>query len=432
MQALKKPVQLRLSFEEPEQHYTLLHEKPFGTVILWQPTQPPGKRWQKLRGDGDAIAAFLNTLERDHDTYLSVNEFKNWRRIKLLQSLRANFVDIDLKAGQDPSIALNLALDELANQCLPAPSFAVYSGRGVHLYWILHPTPAQALPVWQRIEDTLVDALTAIGADTRARDCTRVLRLVGTLNTKNGAQVVGETITGYRWSLHELADEVLGPRKPKKGQIRDLAAARARQGKSATQAIRGSIYERWHKVYQDLLTLGRHYGTIPEGHRDIWLFLSAVALSWFARAEALEHEIEHLARSHTTLKASEVNYIVKTIVARAEKAARGEKVEWNGQIVDPRYRFRRATLYRWIQPLIPNELLPNLHAIVPDDVARERKEKRDSARWGDRNTGQGYRLGNAEKAARARELRAQGMSYRKIVEALGVSVTCVRKWCKSG
>ncbi|MWR20580.1 replication protein, partial [Helicobacter pylori] len=210
--------------------------------------------------------------------------------------------------------------------------------------------------------------------------------------------------------------------------IRDLAAARARQGKSATQAIRGSIYERWHKVYQDLLTLGRHYGTIPEGHRDTWLFLSAVALSWFARAEALEHEIELLARSYTTLKGSEVKKVVKTIVARAERAARGDKFEWNGQLVDPRYRFRRATLYRWIQPLIPNELLPNLHAIIPDDVARERKKAVWDARWGDRNTGKGYRLRNAEKAARAQELRDQGMSYRKIAEALGVSLDTARRW----
>ncbi|WP_339778016.1 hypothetical protein, partial [Caldilinea sp.] len=145
---------------------------------------------------------------------------------------------------------------------------------------------------------------------------------------------------------------------------------------------------------------------------------------------ALEHEIELLARSHTTLKRSEVKKVVKTIVARAERAARGEKFEWNGQLVDPRYRFRRATLYRWIQPLIPNELLPNLHAIVPDDVARERKKAVWDARWGDRNTGQGYRQGTAEKAARARELRAQGMSYRKIAEELDVPIRSLRRWCK--
>ena len=425
--------QPQLQFDEPEQHYRLLHEKPYGTVLLWQPSHPK-KRWQKLRGNGDAIAEFLNALEKDRDTYLSVNQFDGWRTIDLLRSLRANFVDIDLKDGQRPEIALALALQELAHKRLPAPSFAVYSGRGLHLYWLLHPVPAQALPVWQRIEDKLVEALTEIGADPRARDCTRVLRLVGTRNNKNGAWVYAETITGYRWPLYELANEVLGPRrKPRaKGQVRDLEAARARQGKSAAHAIRGSIYERWHKVYQDLLTIGRHYGTIPEGHRDTWLFLSAVALSWFARAEALEHEIELLAKSYTTLKGSEVKKVIKTIVARAEKAARGEKVEWNGQLVDPRYRFRRATLYRWIQPLIPNELLPNLHAIVPDNVATERKEKRDSARWGDRNTGKGYRQGTAEKAVRAREMRAQGMSYRKIAKYLGAPMTSVVRWCKEG
>ena len=39
-----------------------------------------------------------------------------------------------------------------------------------------------------------------------------MLRLAGTINGKNGEEAIGRALTGDVWTLHELADEVLGPR----------------------------------------------------------------------------------------------------------------------------------------------------------------------------------------------------------------------------
>ena len=66
----------------------------------------------------------------------------------------------------------------------------------MHLYWLLQPTPSTALPVWQRVQDTLIKSLASIKADPAARDCVRVLRLVGTTNAKNGQEVRGARVDG--------------------------------------------------------------------------------------------------------------------------------------------------------------------------------------------------------------------------------------------
>lgn len=57
-------------------------------------------------------------------------------------------------------------LEALREAKIPAPSFMVLSGRGIHFYWLLAHLTAQALPIWQRIQDALVDAMAHIAART--------------------------------------------------------------------------------------------------------------------------------------------------------------------------------------------------------------------------------------------------------------------------
>jgi hypothetical protein len=163
-------------------------------------------------------------------------------------------------------------------------------------------------------------------------------------------------------------------------------------------------------------------------------------LSWFAQPEAIADEILSLGRLHTDLDEREIAHAADPTVKRALQAAAGDKLSWNGQEVDPRYRFRRQTLYDWLHGLITPDLLPQLRAIIPDDEARRRKAERDAARektrdrvkegrYDARNTGEGVRSSNEQKRATARLLRAAGKSYREIAAELGVSHETVRLWC---
>lgn len=417
--------QLDLDLVHPVDHFARLHADAHGTVLLWEQSGA-GKRWTKLRPGDPAIPALVAQHVGQQDRFLTVNQFHSWREVRQLRSLRACYVDVDGNTD------LEAVLDSLASAQMPEPSFIVKSGRGLHLYWELEPIPAQALPVWQRVQNALVAAVRCVGADIRAKDCTRVLRLVGSVNSKSSTEVRGLVCSGVRWTLHRLADEVLGARQSRAAaEVRDIATARARKGRRPSAS--GSIYERWHHVYRDIIRIGEHHrrleSGIPEGHRDAWLFLYGVSLSWFAEPETLVDEVARAARVWTPgLSMVEIRKTLQTTLERATKAAAGDKVEWRGALVDPRYRFKRQSLYEWLEPLIPDGLVDELRGVVPDEVAKARKGERDAARYGDRYTGEGVRESNAARLAEARRMRVEGRSTRAVAMALGVSQSTVARW----
>ncbi|MBU2719355.1 replication protein [Acidithiobacillus ferridurans] len=415
------PGQLGLPLDLPGEHYNLLHYDQRGIVIHWSALAAAGQRWIKLKPNDPRIPDLFNVDRGKDDTFITVNEFDGWRYIRLLRSLRAFYVDLD------DHLDLYQALDTLTDARLPGPNMVVWSGTGMHLYWLLEPLPPKCLPVWQRCQDALIRALKPLGADSAAKDCTRLLRVVGTRN--RGEEVQGLVLDGHRWALRQIAFEILGTEGKKKAEVRDIRARRT----SPDKAIQGSIYARWHLVFQDLLAISSHYGhSIPEGYRDKWLFLSGVALSWFTDAEGIEDEIIGLAHKHTDLAQPEIRQAMQPTLKRAMLAASGHKVEWQGQKIDPRYRFRRQTLYDWIGDLIPASLLPKMRAIIPDDEADRRDKARNRAtegRYATNYTGQGVRASNEEKRATARLLRAQGYTYRAIAAELGISDMSVRRWC---
>lgn len=414
--------QLALNLDSPQSHFDLLHQEQRGTAILWQRGEVASNRWIKLRPDDPAIPDILRAREGRDDTFITPNEFDGWRAIRLLRSLRACYVDIDSQAS------VYDVLDLLGDKQIPGPSVVLHSGRGLHLYWLLESLPPQTLPVWQRVEDALIRALALLGADPAAKDCTRLLRLSGTRNTKNGEEVVGCVLDGHRWSLRQLAFEVLGTEgrgQNPKGEVRDIRAKRANPDK----AIQGSIYARWHLVYQDLLMISSHYGhSIPDGYRDKWLFLAGVALSWFTHAAGVEDEIIGLGHKHTDLAQPGIRLAMQPTLNRAMLAASGHKIEWQGQNVDPRYRFRRQTLYDWLEPIIPDGLLPKLKAVIPDQEARRRKMARDSARYVTNYTGHGVKASNEQKRATAQLMRARGWTYRAIAAELDISISTAHAW----
>ena len=322
------------------------------------------------------------------------------------------------------------------------------------MYWQIDAVPAKALAVWQQVQDTILAGLKKQGlpVDMKARDCTRVLRLAGSINSKNGAKVTGYLVNDWQWDLHTLADEVLGSRaakseetKSKKAleadnrrdaQVNDFRVAQLRKGVTPKTtpkgAQKGGIYAWWQLVYQDLITIGDQLGGIKKGHRDTYLFLYAVALSWFTGAESLENEVMLVARKvMPEFKTAEVKKAVQPNLKRIKDALDGKKVTWQGQERDPRYWYKRETIVNLLSDLITPEMYGQLRALVPADVIAERKSEREKSRerYADSNTKAGVRASNLHKAALARELRAAGKPYQEIATALEVSYGVVYKWC---
>ena len=383
----------------------------------------------------DNLKALMQGLQGQQDTYFTVNEFHGWHRQNLLKSLRATYVDLDL--GQPATrYDLDQAISILHDNKMPTPNLAIFTGRGMHLYWLLKPTPSSALPVWQAVENALVKSLDTFYADYKAKDCTRVLRIVGTVNSKNNETVHGIIIDPNPWTLHQLADQVLGERELHKAPVRSIAVARTKSGIHP----KATPYRRWHLVLQDLNKIGKYYGKIQSGERDNFLFMSSVALSWFASPDSIEDEIKDMAtRFCPDLSEAEIKLACQCSIERAQKALGGEAVMWQGQPVDPRYRFKRQTLWDRMKTLAaPIVRSKNLRAIVPDHIAdeheKERQHNRDrvaEGRYSAKKTGEGYLSSNSDKVALARSMKAEGSNNRVIAKKLNVSVGSISNWTKS-
>jgi phage/plasmid-associated DNA primase len=112
-----------------------------------------------------------------------------------------DFKNVDLVNGRDD------VLRQLARLKYP-PSAIVFSGGGMHCYW-LFKEPLETQANKERIEGALRLLADHVAGDLAVCEVSRVLRLPGTHNTKNGAWAEVEVISldgGRRYELDDLEE----------------------------------------------------------------------------------------------------------------------------------------------------------------------------------------------------------------------------------
>lgn len=127
------------------------------------------------------------------DTYISQAVFDQPRRREVnVSSIQTLFVDLDTyNVGVDPMDAAARVCDMFDAIGLEEPTVTtVSSGRGLYVKLPLESeVERHDLSHWKRVERGLIHMLSPLGADPKARDASRVLRAIGTRNSKNGGTV---------------------------------------------------------------------------------------------------------------------------------------------------------------------------------------------------------------------------------------------------
>ena len=198
------------------------------------------------------LAYAVRQLEGEPDVYLTQNRFFGRRRlVSQLAELDALFVDLDYykteHADAHPQHVLGLALETLGRQRIPSPSFAVAPAvEGSALIWLHRPVPRAALPRWRACQQVLWPTLQPSGCRPLASDAARVLRLVGTRNSRSDTLVEAIRRPARSGTSAPLADEIL----PETACRADRVAARARppagsrEGRLRTTAARSLVRQR--------------------------------------------------------------------------------------------------------------------------------------------------------------------------------------------
>jgi hypothetical protein len=165
------------------------------------------RKSQKFYGLNDLNQLLKKAEKRHSDVYLSLNAFDyGSRKAKSLKQIRNIGVDIDC---YKVDLTIAQAVEEIKNRIvqgiIPNPNLLIHSGRGLQLVYSIAGGAAPAMLFLSRyITTQYIAALKDLGADTSATDPSRVFRLPGSINSKNGKQVTVDTWRKLEYSLEEL------------------------------------------------------------------------------------------------------------------------------------------------------------------------------------------------------------------------------------
>ncbi|WP_372389695.1 replication protein [Xanthomonas axonopodis] len=396
------------------------------------------------------MPTILGMVDHTRDTWLTQAEFmRPNRRVVNLARIGLLFADLDTyrqpwAAGRTPEQLAAAVLYHCAQEGIPTPSLLVYSGRGIQAKWLLDGTlPRQALPRWNACQRYLVDRLAGLGADPQAKDASRVLRLVSTVNTKSGdvCRVVhvehGQDGQPVRYGFEYLAEMLLPvarwtieqqrQERIERRQLKLLPGGKADnlRGFSGRQLA-------WDRL-EDLRKLAELRGGVREGERMQHLFwrLNFLLLSGATHSGQMYHEAAALAGELDPAWSYRSKELM-TLYAKAKAHEAGEKVEFGGKQLSPLYTPKNDTLISLFQ--ISDEEQRKLRTLISSGMAAERHRERETAR---RRAGGAVDRAAYLEAANAKQtqalaLKARGLSVRAIAAEMGVSVGAVSGYLKKG
>ena len=141
----------------------------------------------------------------------------------------------------------------------------IFSGQGVVLIWMIEPVPYMALPLWQAVQNYLIQELQPLGGDPKAADAARVFRIAGSTSSKNGHEVRCQYRHDYRYTLRDIQYDYLPELTPKK------EPKKAGRPKKVLHLF--NVYSLHGARLRDLAKLVDLRKGEMDGYREITLFL---------------------------------------------------------------------------------------------------------------------------------------------------------------
>lgn len=338
---------------------------------------------------------FKNLIKMDFDgenVYLSSNTFfKPYRRTETLKELNAVWIDMDFyntpfEKGQ---VILNLE-ENFYKKLIPEPSYCIESGRGIYLIWIIEPVPYKALPLWRAIEENFYQKLKQLGADKKCLDCTRVLRVPGSINSKSKTKVKILFETGLVYTLKEIQAQYLPEYDRAKFK-------KSNKSKVITLFNERTLYlARIHDLVK--LCELRNYDLV--GHREFILFLYRYYSCFFTddAEKALEDTLDLNSRFIHKLKVKEVINATKS----AQKVYQQNK----------RYKYKNQTLIDEL--CITQEEQKHLETIISKSEVERRKRLRNKQYYQQNKDWINQKVKDKYKQNKLSDTRDLSSEYKKI------------------
>ncbi|MEC2075836.1 replication protein [Metabacillus fastidiosus] len=349
-------------------HVLFHHRNADGWVTL---AQKKTGIWKQYHYKPEELAFKLSEWLGE-DVYFSQNTFyKPERRIENIRQLRAVYVDVDCyQLNYDPGWVIGKLDLEIFGEILPEPNIIIFSGRGLVCIWLIEPAPHKALPLWQAIQGYFCKQLDYVGADKKSIDATRVFRIAGSINSKNGQEVISQYRHDYRYALRDLQEEYLPelvPRQPKK------------PGRKPKIVYLHNIRSLHYARLLDLVRLVdlREYNI--KGYRELFCFLYrywGCCLTENAE-DSLQQMLEFNSELKEPLPEKEVIRATKSAekawLAKSDTKANEEAIKLG--YPGAGYNLKNSKIIEWLD--ITKEEQIHLQTIIDGNEKRRRKRERD-------------------------------------------------------
>lgn len=228
------------------------------------------KHWQQYYFEG------INDLTinlKGKDVYISQNTFNNRsRRLIHLKELKALYIDIDCYKVNLSKEATKYFLENDLYGQIPVPNMLIDSGRGLYYIIFLENTKVEDLPKWQLVERYLYEKLKNLGADNKALDATRVLRVVGSTNSKNNSIVKVIDTYDYQYTLDEIIENYI-PEVNEDRKEKQKPKGVRKKGRKKKFVSLFNLYNLYYTRFKDIKKLVEIRNYEMTGYREITLFL---------------------------------------------------------------------------------------------------------------------------------------------------------------
>ena len=408
MQALKLQAIDEVNIDKSRKYLTKLHKDSKGYITIASKS-PNYSQWHYKRED---LLERTEDIINDINAYVSQNTFyKPQRRIENIKELRAIYIDIDCYNSKYTKEAVQYFLEnDLYSHKIPRPNYLIDSGRGLYYVILIKPVPSMALPLWYAVQRYLYNNLKSFGADANALDPTRVLRIVGTLNSKSGTCVEVLDEYNYEYSLREIQEEYLP----------EISVKKKSKGRPKKMVSLFTEYSLYHARIIDITKICELRNYDVEGHREIILFLYRYFSACFTQDtdEALNRALELNAMFKKPLPEKEVIQDTKSATRAYENKL---------------YIYTNKKLIEILD--ITLEEQKYLKTIISGkEKYRRSAEEQKAKKKAKRRNENGLTKREQEKKDRInkiKKLKIKGLNQNQIAKEIGISRQAVSKLLKS-
>lgn len=387
------------------------------------------------------IREIVCEVQGQANTYVSPNTYYiPSRRVNNIRQFRALYIDIDFDEDKYGKQEVIYYVWELAwKEEIPFPTMVVDSGRGLHLYWRIQDAPYAALQTWQELEDYLYYKLKHLGADIKATDAARLLRLPGTINSKNNEECKVVHINNYKeHSMYYLREKYLGY-KPKEQQLGFQQVKNLSQKKSGVINYFNS-YTLHMSRSQDILKILelRDYKVV--GYRNFiihcYTYWQGIYIRDIEELEALVIELNNSFRQ--PLKITDIGAVIRSTQKAVEKFITYEndvragvrRRVTKGMRDKDGYWYKNETLIERLD--ITREEQKHLKTIIDEkEKYRRCADEKKSKQKAKRRNEEGLTAREQQKQGlinNIKELKSKGLKQKEVAEKLGKGIATIKRY----